>query len=213
VAGGACSRRATHAAPRRARQSGVVAVLQIGTCDVAISPHRVPPRPYIRQHLRDVRRHLWRRMNRASTSTQRKARPGRGASPSAYGGAERNAMWGFSGVPSDKRPCEQPRPVGREVRGAPCVAPGLKPLRPPLQGAPSAETPRRVSLSPGTTAPSVETPRRGPQRPGRTVDVTPRRCCVRWGLLRIHRGALLLQGCVARRGSLVGVLLSSAGAR
>ncbi len=72
---------ATQGAPRRARQTAVVAVLQFGTCDVAISAHRVPPHPYTRQHLRDVHRHLRRRTNRASTSTTGKARPGRGASP------------------------------------------------------------------------------------------------------------------------------------
>jgi hypothetical protein len=43
-------------------------------------------------------------------------------------------------------------PIGRERRGAACVAPGPKPLRPPLQAAPSAEPPRRAPPRPGTTA-------------------------------------------------------------
>jgi hypothetical protein len=42
---------ATQGAPRRARQTAVVAVLQFGTCDVAVPAHRAPPHPYIRQHI------------------------------------------------------------------------------------------------------------------------------------------------------------------
>ncbi len=120
---------------------------------VAVSPRRVPPHPL-----------------HTPTSTGRTSAPtaayepcvdfydgegptGTRSVPLAYGGAVRNAMWGFSGVPSDKRPCKQPRPIGREVRGAPCVAPAPKPFRPPLQGAPSAETPRRVSHCPGDDRP------------------------------------------------------------
>ncbi len=59
---------ATQAAPRRARQTAVVAVLQFGTCDVATSPHRVPPHPYIRQRICEgwvhpsIRNHLRRRV-------------------------------------------------------------------------------------------------------------------------------------------------------
>jgi hypothetical protein len=42
-------------------------------------------------------------------------------------------------------------PIGRERRGAACVAPGPKPLRPPLQADPSVGSPRRAPPRPGAT--------------------------------------------------------------
>ena len=53
----------TQASPRRARQSALVAVLPIVTCDVATPPHRVPPHPSIRPHPQKGDSPLFQRVN------------------------------------------------------------------------------------------------------------------------------------------------------
>jgi len=54
----------TQASPRRARQSALVAVLPIVTCDVAAPPHRIPPCPSTRTHSRKGDSPLFRRVKR-----------------------------------------------------------------------------------------------------------------------------------------------------
>ncbi len=70
-------------------------------------------------------------------------------SPLSYVGARGNAMRGSSGVASDNRPWKQPSPIGRERRGAACVAQAPQSIRPPLQAAPSAGSACRVPPCPG----------------------------------------------------------------
>ena len=63
-----------------------------------------------------------------------------GGPVSVWRGAEKSAIWG--GVDVRVTICKTATsPDWRELRGAPCVASGPKPLRPPLQGAPFDGTP------------------------------------------------------------------------